>query len=213
MRLGVLGGTFNPVHCGHLRLAEEAVSQFSLEKVLLVLSAIPPHKANQDIAETLTRWKFLTLACRGNSTLVPCDLEMTRTGPSYTVDTLTQIRGDLSPEDQIFLILGLDAAVEIQTWKSWRTILEKVNVVVAHRMGSDLTLLSPEVVERIQIFEIPQIDISSSRIRKMLKEGQSIRYLVPENVREAILSEGVYSRECLHRPILDPSMKHLEAVP
>lgn len=213
MRLGVLGGTFNPIHLGHLRLAEEAIACFHLDRVLLVLSAIPPHKEGRDIVEAPVRWRLLNLACHGNPRLIPCDLEMTRSGPSYTVDTLSLIRRSLYPDDEVFLILGMDAAAEIQTWKSWQTILDTVNVIVARRGGSGLALLTPEVAEQVQVFEIPLIEISSSRIRKLVQEGMSIRYLVPEYVRETILNEGVYSRECSHGPIMEQPMKHSEAVP
>jgi len=212
MRLGVLGGTFNPIHHGHLRLAEEAMCRFALDKVLLVLAATPPHKDNQNLVDAAIRWDLLKLACLGNPSLVPCDLEMTRPGPSYTVDTLALIRKELSLDDRIILILGMDAAMEIQTWKSWRIILDTVNVVVARRVGSGLALLAPEVAERVQVFEIPQLDISSSEIRRMLWEGKSIRYLVPDNVRESIFAQGVYSQESKPRPILVQPMIDREAV-
>jgi nicotinate-nucleotide adenylyltransferase len=211
MRLGVLGGTFNPVHYGHLRLAEEALARFGLQSVLLVLSAIPPHKDSRIIADPQTRWNLLNLACSDNPALVPCDLEMARPGPSYTVDTLSLIRDGLSSGDEVFLILGMDAAAEIQTWKSWQVILESVHVVVARRPGCESPALEPEVARRVQVFEIPQIDISASRIRRLVEEDRSIRYLVPDSVREAIFAQGVYSRERSHRPILEPSMKPHEA--
>lgn len=213
MRLGVLGGTFNPIHHGHLRLAEEAIAHFYLDQVLLVLSAIPPHKEGQYIVEASARWRLLNLACQGNPRLVPCDLEMNRSGPSYTVDTLSQIRKSLAPGDEVYLILGMDAAAEIQTWKSWRTILESVKVIVARRGGSDVDMLAPEVADLVQIFEIPLLEISSSQIRKLILERKSIHYLVPACVREAILQEGVYSRERSHGPIMEQPMKHTEAVP
>lgn len=211
MRLGVLGGTFNPVHFGHLRLAEEAADRFALDRVLLVLSATPPHKDNREIVDVSIRWELLKLACAGNPVLVPSDLEMARQGPSYTVDTLATIQSGLNGEDEIFLILGMDAASEIQTWKSWQEILDRAGVVVACRMGCGEASLKAEVAERVQVFEIPPMDISSSRIRQMIEMGKSIRYLVPENVRERILAEGVYSRECHHRPILVRSMHPHEA--
>ncbi len=213
MRLGVLGGTFNPVHHGHLRLAEEAISRFALERVLLVLSATPPHKDCQYIVDSSVRWSFLNLACKGNPYLVPCDLEMVRPGPSYTVDTLALIRKELVPEDQIFLVLGMDAAAEIHTWKAWRTILDTVKVVVARRTETINAPLLPEVAERVQIFDIPLLDISSSQIRYRIEMGQSIRYLVPESVREAISAHGVYSRLSPRGPILEQPMNHCEAVP
>lgn len=193
MRLGLLGGTFDPVHHGHLRFAEEAADAFELDRVLLVLSAAPPHKGIEGMTPAPIRWRMLQLACEGNPRLIPSPLEMERTGPSFTVDTLIQIRKELSVEDEIFLLIGADSAEELPTWKSHRRILEIARVVVAPRSSSPALTLAPDVRERVRFLEAPKLEISSTRIREFVRAGKSVRYLVPDSVFEVIREKSLYS--------------------
>jgi len=207
MRIGVFGGTFNPVHNAHLRVAEEAVERLDLDCVNLVLSADPPHKCASHIPPVGVRWKLLTLACEDNEKLIPCSIEIERPGPSYTVDTLRELRKSLSEKDKVFLLIGMDCAKEIETWKSWQAILEMAQVVVLTR-GVDREELVPEPLRgRVQVCDVTRFDISSTDIRNRVREGKSIRYLVPPLVHDWILEYGVYSGEgspemlpvCVHR--------------
>jgi len=193
MRIGVLGGTFNPIHNAHLRLAEEAAEQFELDFVNLVLSSDPPHKNPCEITPAAIRWELLELACEDNDRLVPCDLEINRPGPSYTVDTLKEIRDGSDDDCEIRLLVGMDCVPEFKTWKSYRTILEISRMVVAKRPGSEGGKLPAEFEGRVLFLDMPMMDISSTRIRHLVRLGKSIRYLVPEAVRLRILDSGLYT--------------------
>ena len=195
MQIGVLGGTFNPPHIGHLRLAEEAASQLGLDRVLLVLSAIPPHKEASEILPVESRWKMLTLACEGSERLVPSDIEVNRTGPSFTIDTLRQIKSGLDQGDELHLIIGMDCWDEIETWKSYDEILRDFRLVVANRGDHYLRDGVGEVDSGIKIIDIPQLDISSSQIREALRNNSSVRFLVPDPVLEWIKQNGLYQAE------------------
>jgi nicotinate-nucleotide adenylyltransferase len=207
MRLGVLGGTFNPIHNGHLRLADEAIDAFGLDQMLLVLSAVPPHKDNHLMTPASVRWNLLGLACEGNPKLIPSPLEMERSGPSYTIDTLAEIRKNLQQDDEIFLVVGMDCAEEIRTWRDYRTILETVHVVVARRGSERMGTLPEDISSHIRYLDTPCLDISSTRIRQLAREGKSLRYLLPEAVRLAILEKGIYASQAgealdPHSPVL-----------
>ena len=118
IRLGFLGGTFDPIHIGHLRLAIEAMERFDLDQVQLILSAVPPHKETSLVTTWEKRWRMLELGCADNEKLMPSSLEIDRPGPSYTIDTLRQVRSGLREGDQLYLLVGMDAATEMKTWKS-----------------------------------------------------------------------------------------------
>ena len=195
MRIGVLGGTFDPVHIAHLRLAEEAAERFDLARVELVLSAVPPHKDPSEITPTEIRWEWLNLACEGNEKFRPCDLEINRPGESFTVDTIRDIQERLSAKDEIYLLIGMDCAREIETWKSYRTILKTSNVVVASRGSYPQESLPEPLRNSVRFFEMTALEVSSTRIRDLVRRGHSIRYLVPEPVRKRIFELGVYTSD------------------
>jgi nicotinate-nucleotide adenylyltransferase len=189
MKIGILGGTFDPVHIGHLRLAEEAWELLGLDKVLLVLSANPPHKTDRILTPFSARWKLLNLACHHNPHLVPCDLELHRPGPSFTIDTLHQIQHEHGSQTELFLLVGSDAVCEIHTWKSYLSILTLARLVVVRRAGFNSDEIDPTVREHCLFLEAPLLDISSSQIRNLLQQGRSIRYLVPEAVEQCLCGE------------------------
>jgi nicotinate-nucleotide adenylyltransferase len=206
MRIGILGGTFDPVHVAHLRLAEEAAERFDLDRVELVLSSVPPHKDASEITPAWVRWELLNLACENNDKLRPSDIEINRPGESYTVDTIRDIRAGLSAEDEVYLLIGMDCACEIETWKSYRTILETSNVVVASRRGCSEESLPESLRGRVRFLDMTALEVSSTRIRDLVRRGHSIRYLVPEPVRRRILELGAYTSQ---RP--DPGLREVLA--
>ncbi|MBQ9358713.1 MAG: nicotinate-nucleotide adenylyltransferase, partial [Abditibacteriota bacterium] len=180
-RLGIMGGTFDPIHTAHLALAEAARERFRLDKVLFVLSANPPHKAVAGMTPAPERYEMVKLAIQGNPSFEACDLELRRQEPSYTVDTLRELE-TLYPAWEKYLIVGIDEARNFCNWRSWETILESCTVAAAWRPGF------PQLETELPIvsFEAPLMQISSSDIRERAALGKSFRYLVPDCIYEYI---------------------------
>ena len=193
--IGIMGGTFDPVHYGHLILAEQARESFGLEKVLFVTAAVPPHKAGKGITDASDRHEMVKLAIANNSSFVPSDVELCRKGPSYTVDTMQQMVSE-NPNDTFFLLLGSDEAITYGTWYRPERIIELANVVVANRPGCEVELalehLPESLASKMKKLKMPGVDISSSDIRDRVSQGKSIRYLVPPEVADYIYIRGFY---------------------
>jgi nicotinate-nucleotide adenylyltransferase len=195
MRVGVFGGTFDPVHLGHLIMAEQCREQAALDLLLFIPAATPPHKQRANITPFGQRVEMLTLAISGNPTFQIDSLEQDRNGPSYTVDTLAQLR-QARPRDEFFLILGSDSVRDFATWYEPRRILESVTkVLVVMRPDS---LLETEAflgdAERYQLVASPLIEIASRDIRQRVAKGQSIRYMVPRAVEAYIADKRLYQQ-------------------
>lgn len=197
-RVGIMGGTFDPIHYGHLVAAETAREAFSLDKIIFVPAGIPCHKMNET---TSARHRYLMtlLAIMSNPHFEISRVDMDRGGVTYTVDTLTDLKKRLPPETKMYFITGADAILEIQSWKSPGEVLSMAEFIAATRPGYGLENLSralgPLVVEfqdRIHILEIPPMGISSTEIRHRLAQGRSVRYLLPETVITFIYNEGLY---------------------
>jgi len=194
VKQGLLGGTFDPPHMGHLILAQEALERYSLEKVLFVPSRIPPHKIVSGITEFEVRFQMLELAVEGNSCFETADIE-SRDHPSYTVDMLERIS---SPDSRPFFIIGMDSLKEMHTWKQPERVFELARVVVGTRPGSDYSSVDPAFLKKAGFFNFPGVWISSSDVRNRVKDGRSISYLVPKGVESYIMSGGLYGAEKGH---------------
>ncbi len=220
MHIGLFGGTFNPVHIGHLRAALEVMEKFPLDECYLVPSATPPHKAAGDLVDANIRYDMIHRAVAGQAGLKVSDIELKRAGPSYTVDTIRLFRATLPKSDRLYLIVGLDAFLELDTWKSYRTLLKSVAFIVMSRPERGLErsserwralndflchVISEEYTgsEQRSVFSHPQLmpihvinvtmlDISSSKIRKLIRSGCSVRYLLPAEVLDIVHSRGLY---------------------
>ncbi|MCU0560048.1 MAG: nicotinate-nucleotide adenylyltransferase [Desulfobacterales bacterium] len=219
MTIGLFGGTFDPIHFGHLRSAVEVGEAFGLEQVVLIPAAVPPHKGRGAMAPAADRLRMIELAVAGAPGLAVSDVELRRAGPSYTIDTVRHFQDQL-PAGDIALIMGLDAFSEIDTWKFYREILAAVAVIVisrpAHhqdpgrsaraRVESVLAaVFSPEAIEAttegfraeglksVTVQPVTALDISSTRIRQMIGAGRSIRYLAPAAVVAHIQAKGLYA--------------------
>lgn len=193
MRIGIFGGSFDPVHYGHLIFAEICREHCELDEVRFVPAAVPPHKQDQGRAANEHRLQMLQLAIGGNPKLSVWDAELRRGGVSYTVDTLQALH-DEQPHDEIYLLLGADSLFDLPNWREPRRICELATLAVANRPENppvDFSLLehvkSPQIV-----VPMPQLDISSSEIRRRVANGQSIRYQTPRAVEEYIASQGLY---------------------
>jgi len=191
VKVGVFGGTFNPPHLGHLIVAEYVRDELGLEKILFVPSAVPPHKQDLDIVEAHHRLDMLEHAVQGNRHFIVSDLEVQRGGVSFTIDTLTEIQ-KLHPEDELFVMIGMDNYVEFHTWKSPDKILELATVVVMKRPGVDVGAIPRDAGPKVIMCTVPEIEIASRHIRRRVAEGKSIRYLVPSTVERYIHHHKLY---------------------
>ena len=202
MRLGIFGGTFDPVHTAHLLLAETFREELRLDEVRFVPAAVPPHKQDDEITEGEKRVEMLKLALAGHPSFRVDTSELSRAGVSYTVESLRRLREDL-PDAEIFFLMGGDSLAEFLTWKEPGEILKLATPVVARR-GSDAPLdwshltavASAERLAEIQQsqFATPLIDVSSTDIRRRRAAGRSIRYRLPRAVEEYILAQRLYER-------------------
>jgi len=212
VKLGILGGTFNPIHLGHLRVAEEIGEDLGLEKVYLIPCGVPPHKSPHPIADFSHRLEMARLASMSSPLLEVWDIEGKRPGLSYSVETLRLFRSHFGSNLELFFIIGMDAFIEIKTWKEYRNLFRYASFVIINRPGYDtgelfsfLDSLNVGFVwdpERRYFYhpsgnillkrDTTLMDISASRIREMVNKGKSIRFLVPEGVREYIEKVGLY---------------------
>ena len=198
-RLGILGGTFDPIHFGHLDAADAARRALQLDRVLLIPSFDPPHRPTDPMASGFHRFALVALAIQGNDALSASDMELTRTGPSYTADTLRAVARQGWRPSQIFFILGSDAFAEIATWREYPAVLDAANFVVIARPGTTLdaaTARTPTLGGRlgqsIFLVEARTRDVSSSTIRARLATRQPIDDLVPAAVARHIAAHQLY---------------------
>ena len=220
MRIGLFGGTFNPFHFGHLRAALEVKRAFSLDRNYIIPSAIPPHKNNLGLVKARDRLEMIRQAVSEHPDLVVSDIELKRSGPSYTIDTVKHFKSTFSKDTRLYLIVGLDAFLEIDTWKSYADLLRITPFIVIARPDPKWQNASRQrqVIEDflkrrisrgynfsnsrrgyfhadkqpIFISKLNLLDISSSAIRKLIKAGKSIQTLVPPGVESYIKSKGLY---------------------
>jgi len=198
-RLGIMGGTFDPVHYGHLVTAETARAQFNFDKVIFVPSGYPPHKIGQKITEARHRYLMTVLAVTTNIFFEVSRIEIDRQGCSYAIDTVSQIKEKYGQEWEIYFITGADAVLEILTWKNIKTLIEMCTFVAATRPGFDLSVLDNKLEQisslakdKFLTFEVPALSISSTDIRQRVASGKPIKYLLPESVERYIFTNNLY---------------------
>ena len=187
LKLAIFGGTFDPIHEGHLALAREAAARFQLDRVLLVPAAHPPHKADVTHAPYADRVRMAELACQGEPRFEVSRIEED-TARSYSIDTVEKIRARLAPGDQLYFLIGADAFAEIRTWHRWRDVARGVRFLVASRPGHLYQSLPGVEFDRIDDIEVP---ISSSEIRRALASSRSPAGL-PADVLNYAVSHGLY---------------------
>lgn len=197
-RLAIMGGTFDPIHYGHLVAAEGARYEFDLDRVIFVPAARPPHKSGKDMTDPLHRLTMVEKAVYSNPHFEVSALEIRRKGLSYTIDTVRTVR-KMQPEASIFFITGADAVLEILTWKNVEELLSTCRFIAATRPGYNLENLEHTLsslpkrhLNNIYTMEVPALAISSTDIRKRVTEGRPIKYLLPEEVEDYIYVHGLY---------------------
>jgi len=197
VNIGVLGGTFDPIHIGHLIVAEEARMKLGLEEVLFVPAGEPWLKQDRDVTPAIHRVEMVRRAIADNPDFKLSTLEVDRSGLSYTVDTLEALQEQLSSQTSLFFILGRDTLAELPLWKEPRKVIQLCRLVVPPRLGSrDLRHLEeaiPGLLARVVQLDMPVIGISSSGIRQRLAQGMSVRYLVSPGVEAYITEQRIYS--------------------
>jgi nicotinate-nucleotide adenylyltransferase len=195
MRVGVLGGTFDPVHVAHLVIAERAREELSLDLVLFIPAGDPWRKSDREITAARHRLAMLKLAIAGNDAFGVSDLELRRVGPTYTADTLATLAGERL-DDAFWFIVGADALADLPNWHEPGRIVKHARLAVAPRDVQDANVVAQGVAEfrdRIDLFHAPRMEVSSTDIRARAAAGRSIRYLVPEAVGGYIAEHRLYA--------------------
>ncbi len=198
MNIGLLGGTFNPIHIGHLALAEEARARLELAKVLFMPAGQPYRKTNTHILSAEHRLQMVRLAIAGKPHFRVSTIEIERAGPSYTVDTISELKSQLNDEDEVYFILGWDNLEELPKWREPRQLITLCRLVAVPRIGYRVPDLSsmeakiPGLSKWVVMLDKPEIDISASVIRERVARGLSIKDLVPEAVEKYIMECGLY---------------------
>lgn len=221
--IGLFGGTFNPIHLGHLRAIQEVQNRFALDKFYIIPAALPPHKEPGDVVDAKYRLEMIRLAVSDYSdslNSVISDVELKRSGPSYTIDTVSHFRSILPDDSKLYLILGIDAFLEIDTWKSFSDLFYITAFIVISRPGGVDTVgsLKWKVLEdyikgkisgsykfsisrscfvhdkkqTICFVDIDSVDISSTQIRHLIKKGRPIKLFVSKKVEDFIIGKGLY---------------------
>lgn len=218
--IGLFGGTFNPVHLGHLRTTLEVKEELGLDRVVLIPSALPPHKKPDNMASARDRLEMLRIAARDNPDFLISDIELMREGPSFTIDTVNHFRSLYQSNARLYFIIGSDAFLELNTWKSHIELLKSIPFVVMMRpvsrcleaadlfagfhdfllekISHQYTWNKPKNrydhpnMSSIYIRNVTPLDISSTKIREMIQLNRSIKYLVPREVEQFIQTKGLY---------------------
>lgn len=197
-RVGILGGTFDPIHLGHLALASGAMHLAGLDRVIFLPNRQPPHKAGRPVTPAHHRAAMVRLAIAGDDRFGCSDLELRREGPSYTIDTVRAFQAD-QPDWQLAFLVGMDSLLEITTWKEYETLLTLVDLLVVNRPGYPtergeraLERLGPDLRRRVRILQVPGVAVAASDLRRLAGEGYPLRYLVPEPVAAYIAKHRLY---------------------
>ena len=192
MKLAIMGGTFNPPHLGHLICAEEVHDHFKFDKVIFVPSARPPHKDDSEIPDAQHRYMMTVLATRGNPHFEVSRIELDRPGRSYSIETVREFKREYGQAAEIYWIVGADSVLDMFIWKDVDELLSICNFLAINRPGYDLKQADQRFLKKVQLFKVTNVDISASEIRRRLRHGQSIKYLVPPDVESYIYENGLY---------------------
>ncbi|MBW1641860.1 MAG: nicotinate (nicotinamide) nucleotide adenylyltransferase [Deltaproteobacteria bacterium] len=225
MRVGLFGGTFNPVHNGHLAVAKEVKDGFPLDRIIFFPSAIPPHKETKVVVNADDRINMLRIAISAtpdfSESFAISDIELKRSGPSYTIDTVYQYQSKMADDNQLYLIMGIDAFFEIDTWKSYLELFKIIPIIVMSRPQNEQhfngakwktleTFIQSNISDDyeysfsekkyshsenmpIHIYDVTPIDISATKIRKRIKKGMPVQPMLPPGVEGYIKSKGLYT--------------------
>ena len=192
MKIAIMGGTFNPIHYGHLISAEEVYDGLGFDFVIFVPSARPPHKDNRDIIDPQHRYMMTVLATEDNPHFRVSRIELDRTGPSYAIETIRQFQAEYGDKSEIAWIIGADSLIEFTIWKDFDKLLNLCRFIATTRPNYDFSKAPANVCKCVELFEITAVDISATKIRQRIREGRTIKYLVPKKVEEYIYQHNLY---------------------
>ncbi|MCK5012256.1 MAG: nicotinate-nucleotide adenylyltransferase [Candidatus Omnitrophica bacterium] len=187
-RIGILGGTFNPIHIGHLTIAEMVHEQLNLDKVIFVPSNLPPHKSSKNVVSAGDRCHMIRLAVRGNPRFEVSDYEIKKGGKSYSIETVNHFRDSYPPGTKLFFIIGSDVLPTLRTWKRINDIFKIVSFVSVNRPG----FKEKKSKVKLRSITVPGLQTSSSYVRKRITSGKTVKYLVPDNVLSYIEKKRLY---------------------
>lgn len=197
-KVGILGGSFNPIHNGHLLLAESARDRLDLEKIIFLPAGNNPHKINVDEIDSKHRYQMTVLAVEGNQYFEVSSIEINRDGFTYTLDTIIELES-MYKDCDFYFITGADIIFQINSWKKADILLKKLNIITTFRPGYEQESLNERINELEQCYDAkimklytPEMDISSSEIRSRIKHGYSIKYLLPQVVEDYIYNNNLY---------------------
>jgi nicotinate-nucleotide adenylyltransferase len=200
-RLAVMGGTFDPIHYAHLLIAEDVRRRFQLPQILFMPSGSPPHKKDYEVTSAEDRYIMAVLATSGNPHFAVSRMELDRPGPSYTIQTIRQLKAKIGHEAQVSWVTGADAVLEMLTWHQPDAILDEAQIIAVPRPGFDLDRLDETLgadrASKVTIIDAPLAEISSTMIRERIRARESIRYLTPRAVIDYIEKRGLYVEEPL----------------
>lgn len=195
-RIGIMGGTFNPIHIGHLILAQKAYEEYNLDKVVFITSADPPHKSG-NIVSADVRARMVNLAIEDNQAFIHSDIEINREGYSYTYLTLLELK-KIYTDTELYFILGADSLFYLEKWKEPEIIMKNAVILAANRntvneeLYQKINDLKKDYNADIRIIDMPNIDVSSSNIRKQINDGKSVKYYIPDKALEFIKENKLY---------------------
>jgi nicotinate-nucleotide adenylyltransferase len=188
VKVGIFGGTFDPPHVGHLFAAQDACVELALDKVVFIPARVPPHKQHENVTPSNVRLRMIRAATAEDERFEVSDVELNRSGPSFTADTLRELRQN-RPDDELFLLLGVDQVREFGTWREPKVVLENAALVMLARSGIEEVPQDDIVHKTVQV---TRVDVSSTLVRARVRAGQPIRYLVPDAVAQIIAEERLY---------------------
>lgn len=198
-KIGILGGTFNPIHCGHLIIAEAVREKFCLDRVLFIPSGQPPHKPDTEVIGAEHRYEMVRRAVASNSFFEASRVEIDREGYTYTINTLKVLREEYGTDTGLFFIIGADIIPELNIWKEFESVFKLCEFIAVLRPGHDRKTIEADIEQlkrdyklKIYMTETPLTDISSSDIRERCSMGKSIKYLVPDSTENYIKAKGLY---------------------
>ena len=197
-KIGIMGGTFDPIHMGHLVMAEAVRMDYGLAKVLFIPTGTSPHKHGSPVTPAIDRYIMTMMATYSNPFFFVSPIERDRPGPSFTIDTVRALVAEYGPGTEFYFLTGTDAVLELHTWNNIDELLDLCHFVAASRPGKvrsiaeEIERLGPKAKERIHRLTTPELEISATDIRKRVRLGKSIRYFVPESVEHYIHKEGLY---------------------
>lgn len=199
-RVAILGGTFDPIHLGHLAAAQGVLHLTDVEQVVFLPNRQPPHKEGLPVTPAEHRAEMVRLAIADNPRFAFSDLELRRPGPSYTIETVRALAAE-RPDWEAAFIVGLDSLLQIRTWREWETLLRSIDLFAVTRPGYDLAAahrllaeLGPRLSARVRLLEIPGVAVASADLRRLAATGYPLRYLVPDPVARYIAANGLYRR-------------------